>query len=113
MSDLFWLTDEQMARLQPYFPRATRGLGLSGAVSLGSVLPDTASGMMSGPRRTRSSGKETTIGAQRNENGEKWCPFGNGHGADPTRLFANRTKLDGLNDICSYQQGKVDQRKKG
>ena len=75
MSDLFWLTDEQMARLQPYFPRATRGLGLSGAVSLGSVLPDTASGMMSGPRRTRSSGKETTIGAQRNENGEKWCPF--------------------------------------
>jgi transposase len=23
MSDLFWLTDEQMARLQPYFPRAT------------------------------------------------------------------------------------------
>ena len=22
MSDLFWLTDEQMARLQPYFPRS-------------------------------------------------------------------------------------------
>jgi hypothetical protein len=22
MSNLFWLTDEQMARLQPYFPRA-------------------------------------------------------------------------------------------
>ena len=25
MSDLYWLTDEQMARLQPYFPRATAG----------------------------------------------------------------------------------------
>jgi transposase len=22
MSDLFWLTDEQMARLQPFFPRS-------------------------------------------------------------------------------------------
>ena len=22
MSDLFWLTDEQMARLQPYFPKS-------------------------------------------------------------------------------------------
>ncbi|HEX8421688.1 MAG TPA: IS5/IS1182 family transposase, partial [Sphingomonas sp.] len=22
MSDLYWLTDEQMARLQPYFPKS-------------------------------------------------------------------------------------------
>ena len=28
MSDLYWLTDEQMARLQPYFPRATASRGL-------------------------------------------------------------------------------------
>ena len=28
MSDLYWLTDEQMARLEPYFPRATARLGL-------------------------------------------------------------------------------------
>jgi transposase len=25
MSNLFWLTDEQMARLRPYFPRAMAG----------------------------------------------------------------------------------------
>jgi transposase len=26
-SDLYWLTDEQMARLQPYFRRAMAGRG--------------------------------------------------------------------------------------
>jgi transposase len=28
MSDLYWLTDEHMARLEPYFPRATASHGL-------------------------------------------------------------------------------------
>ena len=28
MSNLYWLTEEQMARLRPYFPRATAGRGL-------------------------------------------------------------------------------------
>lgn len=28
MSDLYWLTDEQMARLRPYFPGATASLAL-------------------------------------------------------------------------------------
>jgi hypothetical protein len=28
MSDLYWLTDEQMARLSRIFPRATAGRGL-------------------------------------------------------------------------------------
>gem|GEM_PF-4664152 len=27
MSELYWLTDEQMARLEPYVPRATASLG--------------------------------------------------------------------------------------
>ena len=30
MSDLFWLTDEQMERLRPFFPGATVGPVLSG-----------------------------------------------------------------------------------
>ena len=30
MSDLFWLTDEQMERLRPFFPEATVGPVLSG-----------------------------------------------------------------------------------
>lgn len=27
MSDLYWLTEEPMARLEPYFPRTTANLG--------------------------------------------------------------------------------------
>jgi transposase len=32
MSDLYWLTDEQMARLRPYFPKShgSRALMISG-----------------------------------------------------------------------------------
>jgi len=33
MSDLYWLTDEQMARLLPYFPRATASQELTTGVS--------------------------------------------------------------------------------
>lgn len=29
MSDLYWLADEQTARLEPYFPRATASQGLT------------------------------------------------------------------------------------
>lgn len=28
MSELYWLTDEQMARLQPYFPKSPVSRGL-------------------------------------------------------------------------------------
>ena len=28
MSDLYWLSDEQMARLQPYFPKSHGSRGL-------------------------------------------------------------------------------------
>jgi len=33
MSDLYWLTDEQLARLEPYSPRATASRGLMIAAS--------------------------------------------------------------------------------
>lgn len=50
------------------------------------------------------------MSADRNEKGEKWCTFGKGHWADPARFFNNATKTDGLNGICSYHQGVVNER---
>ena len=58
------------------------------------------------------SGAEIEISAQRNEKGEKWCFYGDGHWADPARFYKNATKSDGLNGICIYHQGKVDQHNK-
>lgn len=41
MSDLYWLTDEQMDRLRPFFPRATAGQisDYTGATALLDSLP--------------------------------------------------------------------------
>lgn len=52
------------------------------------------------------------MSAERNENGEKWCTYGNGHWVKPERFYKNKTKKDGLNDICIYHQGKVDEKNK-
>lgn len=53
------------------------------------------------------------MSVERNEKGEKWCTYGGGHWAHPGRFYNNRTKPDGLNDICIYHQGKVDQKGRG
>lgn len=52
------------------------------------------------------------MSAERNEKGEKWCSYGDGHWVDPARFYKNATKADGLNGICIYHQGKVDQANK-
>ncbi|HYI02722.1 hypothetical protein [Hyalangium sp.] len=52
------------------------------------------------------------MSAKRNESGEKWCTYGKGHWASPERFYKNATKPDGLNDICLYHQGVVDDAKR-
>lgn len=52
------------------------------------------------------------MSSERNERGEKWCTYGQGHWAPESAFYNNISKSDGLNDICRYHQGMVDGRRK-
>jgi transposase len=74
MSDLYWLTDEQIARLQPYFPkihgkpRVDHRWALSGIVFVyGNGLRWCDAPTDSGPRRCTTGGR---IGCRRHQRSE-------------------------------------------
>ena len=51
MSDLYWLTDEQMARLEPYFPKSHGKPRVDDRRVLSGIILSTATACAGGMRR--------------------------------------------------------------
>ena len=78
MSNLFWLTDEQMDRLRPFFPKS------HGKPRVDDPLPD--SGLLANRERGRVLSGIIFI----NRNGLRWCDAPSEYG--PPKTFYNRWK---------------------
>ena len=71
MSDLYWLTDEQMARLEPYFPKSHGKHGLMTGEFCAASFSSTATGYdgamplgsMAHTRRSTTGGSDGVKGA--------------------------------------------------
>ena len=78
MSNLFWLTDEQMERLKPFFPKS------HGKPRVDDPLPD--SGLLANRERGRVLSGIIFI----NRNGLRWCDAPSEYG--PPKTLYNRWK---------------------